>query len=391
MWGCLFYTAGLLLLIQIPSLLPLVKGPVNLLSPSQLASGSFVNISIAEVVDLDTRWNDEIFDLRKLGQRATSGKVLQARLAGSNSLILIKSDERAADFTHIEGVLVSAEQAGYKLRDFEPYVLEVVNYTMVPQSLFAAACIVFCSYCLGELRQLIMIQKFPGLNPFVQSLAQYSNDGTSPQAVVGAINREIEAERVATSTIESALFVTECWIINVLSASFQVAHFGDVAHIQPLQSMDTAEFVGVQFVCRRGGNFSVRMTQQQFATVEQVLSARQEMAASVHGMAVQRQQIDRLQEAMAEATQVYHYPAAFDEIPECMTMCGNSVEIKVQRLCEECHDRRDCLCLPTMCVECMARWFKEEDHATCPTCRVEFCMKDCVPVVFPEGNLDVND
>ena len=62
-------------------------------------------------------------------------------------------------------------------------------------------------------------------------------------------------------------------------------------------------------------------------------------------------------------------------------------------------DRRDCFCAPAWCCDCLGKWWlssappglqfsvegeEAELTATCPTCRVPFCVHDCVPVVAVE-------
>ena len=80
------------------------------------------------------------------------------------------------------------------------------------------------------------------------------------------------------------------------------------------------------------------------------------------------------------------------------------VKIRKQRLpgaaLRSCDDRRDCWCAPAFCCDCLGKWWlssappslqrMEEQSAlamlaaehtsTCPTCRVPFCLSDCVPL-----------
>eukprot|EP00656_Telonema_subtile_P001327 TRINITY_DN10602_c0_g1_i5.p2 TRINITY_DN10602_c0_g1~~TRINITY_DN10602_c0_g1_i5.p2 ORF type:complete len:162 (-),score=44.17 TRINITY_DN10602_c0_g1_i5:75-560(-) len=153
---------------------------------------------------------------------------------------------------------------------------------------------------------------------------------------------------------------------------------------------DTDQFFGVQFVVRRGQQFSVRMTREQFERVERVLAAKHRVAQQIHELDVQHQQLERLTSAVDAKRalgRVFEMrPGDDPDSYTCMTMCGAAVQVKVQRCCGEqvCEDRRDCLCTPSMCLECMSRWFQEADTTTCPTCRVSFCMEDCVPVDLPK-------
>jgi len=111
-------------------------------------------------------------------------------------------------------------------------------------------------------------------------------------------------------------------------------------------------------------------------------------------------------------------PEEDGELPDCMVMCGEKVGVKVVKRCSPemvgdpnpnpnpnsnpnpnwrcspemagglsftCEDRRDCFCEPTMCLSCMAKWFGESDHTSCPTCRIKFCMHDVVPVTLDLG------
>ena len=81
------------------------------------------------------------------------------------------------------------------------------------------------------------------------------------------------------------------------------------------------------------------------------------------------------------------------ELEDCVVQCGAKVQVKFIKRCNPemcgglakcCADRRHCFCRPNMCFACIAKWFKDEEKTTCPTCRVEFCMHDVVPVTLRE-------
>ena len=94
---------------------------------------------------------------------------------------------------------------------------------------------------------------------------------------------------------------------------------------------------------------------------------------------------------------------------ECMG-CTAAAEVRIRKRCTPsltlrcCDDRRDCFCAPAWCRDCLGKWWlsqlpdaaarsiqlMEEDEAlatlaaelgaTCPTCRVPFCLRDVVPL-----------
>ena len=98
-----------------------------------------------------------------------------------------------------------------------------------------------------------------------------------------------------------------------------------------------------------------------------------------------------------------------DGIAECMG-CTTAAEVRIRKRCAPsmtmrcCEDRRDCFCAPAWCIDCLGKWWlsqlpeqaarsiqmMEEDEAlatlaaelgaTCPTCRVPFCLRDVVPL-----------
>eukprot|EP00514_Thraustochytrium_sp_LLF1b_P003893 CAMPEP_0184507152 /NCGR_PEP_ID=MMETSP0198_2-20121128/93_1 /TAXON_ID=1112570 /ORGANISM="Thraustochytrium sp., Strain LLF1b" /LENGTH=685 /DNA_ID=CAMNT_0026896887 /DNA_START=781 /DNA_END=2838 /DNA_ORIENTATION=- len=85
-----------------------------------------------------------------------------------------------------------------------------------------------------------------------------------------------------------------------------------------------------------------------------------------------------------------------EEKQECLGVCGNTVDIKIDKQCGTCEERAQCLCPPAWCHRCILKWWCSQNRTRiellqhggsiqptwqgrCPTCRIWFCLNDLVP------------
>jgi len=334
-----------------------------------------------------------------------SGPLLKVRLAappdGGKALwLLVKAAPGTlARSQYFVGSLVEAEKVGYdlsNLRSTLPFVLDC-NFRAFPQMLFAIgllAAMVTASYHLNRLYQEL---RFPITHPLMSSLASFSNDG-NPVPVMAAINCEMELNlQGEVQGAESELHITDSWIFHARALTLEVAFFPDVARIEPLYDFANGgvgggHLSGLQIFCRRGRDFFVPMTTAQFELIQDNMHARFQATQEVRSVQTHEAQLERLRRVV-EVTGTYEQytmqVGEDGELDSCVVMCGAKVEVKVLKRCTTemtgslshvCDDRRECFCQPSMCLSCLAKWFGENERTTCPTCRVQFCMHDVVPV-----------
>jgi len=252
-------------------------------------------------------------------------------------------------------------------------------------------------FCAHHLYTLWLQLKFPITHPIMSALALYSNDGNALPVMVSINDEMTHNLQGRTGGLESDLHITDSWILHVTSASLEVAFFPDVSRIEPLYDysnggMGGGHLSGLQIFCRRGKDFFVPLTTEQFEAIQDNMQARMQATEEIRRTELHSTQLDRLQSLVEVAGTYGRYPvqvAPGSELDDCMVMCGEKVQVKIVKRCTAemaggsihmCEDRRDCFCEPTMCLSCLAKWFGENDSASCPTCRVKFCMHDVVPV-----------
>mmetsp|Transcript_15971 Transcript_15971/g.26098 ORF Transcript_15971/g.26098 Transcript_15971/m.26098 type:complete len:767 (-) Transcript_15971:1560-3860(-) len=90
------------------------------------------------------------------------------------------------------------------------------------------------------------------------------------------------------------------------------------------------------------------------------------------------------------------YPKENGSGVECLGACGKTTNVIVQKRCNTCEERHECLCDPSWCHMCLLKWWFTKNRtriellshtemieptwqAQCPTCRIYFCMNDVVP------------
>eukprot|EP00164_Ancoracysta_twista_P004046 GFYU01005431.1.p1 GENE.GFYU01005431.1~~GFYU01005431.1.p1 ORF type:complete len:479 (-),score=92.83 GFYU01005431.1:383-1819(-) len=408
---CTVIVAGAVLWFQWPTFLSIIQGPVQV----RFEDLPKINVDETPYLQVDAsgasisrsgQWHSERLDWAK-GQRIhTSGPILVITGGGTqDNALTVRS--RSHNFHNVfQGMAISPESAEVMIHpNWLQFVLDETDAIWYEVMLFLGVGTVVAG-CFLHLYQLWAVQNHPEKHPLIRALAPYVNhqaDGTLMD-VMDAIDSEVEQNvQGAVEGHESDLILTDSWLLHCRASTLEVAFFPDIVKMEPLYNFtpEGRVLLGLQIFCRRGSNFFVALSEQQFQTIEAKLSQRLSIAEVLRNQQVLQEQLTRLRRRMDITRDYLTYTvdrSDDDAMTQCCA-CDNDVEVKINKRCTPemwdahddahatsttnvCVDRRDCFCEPSMCSECIAKWFKDADHATCPTCRIPFCMWDVVPVVF---------
>ena len=162
---------------------------------------------------------------------------------------------------------------------------------------------------------------------------------------------------------------------------------------------------------RRRGALEVTLPLYQFEAMRTSFLGRLSEAQAAIRRQAQHAALDLFRAAVAANGAGCGAVRAAAPLPECMGCSAAAAAVKIVKRCAPhgarggCKDRRDCFCAPAWCCDCLGKWWLSsappglqlsvegeealselaaELTATCPTCRVPFCVHDCVPVVGVE-------
>ena len=190
---------------------------------------------------------------------------------------------------------------------FYPVVLDLTwKSTVVPHLLFVLLLVAGLVGCVVGLRRLREEYKFPILTPMMDSLRVFANDG-NPVSVMASINNEMQHNLQGTAAgRESDLCLTDSWILHVVQNDVEVAFFPDVSRIEPLYDFNNGgagggHLSGLQIFCRRGRDFFVPLTTEQYEHIQEKMQGRMLASEEIRRLETHTQQLQRLERLVREA------------------------------------------------------------------------------------------